>query len=165
MCACVCVCVCVSPTPPPSQTPPLHFHSPVSRGDYKRAEHHLLEAACVYSRCTPYHDVRGKVALCLAHLYVPERDVTQTQRYLKEVCELAEGGQKDLSDSGLVVLMCAIQHRLQLGGWDSATVTSLLDWAQRVNNVIVTFLCPPPLFFSSFSSFFFFFRFIGFFFF
>ena len=131
----------------------------MSRGDYKRAERHLLEAACVYSRCTPYHDVRGKVALCLAHLYVTEplRDVTQTKRYLKEVCELAEGGQKDLSDSGLVVLMCAIQHRLQLGGWASATVTSLLDRAEQVNDVIVTFLTFFPSFslvfsFLSFSS-------------
>ena len=99
----------------------------------------------MYSRCTPNHDVRGKVALCLAHLYVTEplRDVTQTKRYLLEVCQLAEAEQRDLSDTGLIVLMTAIQHRVQLEGWASDRVTSVLEWAQQVNDVIITvvFFC------------------------
>ena len=94
----------------------------------------------MYSRCTPNHDVRGKVALCLAHLYVTEplRDVTQTKHYLLEVCQLAEAEQRDLSDKGLIVLMSTIQHRVQLEGWAPDRVTSLLDWAQQVNDVIIT---------------------------
>ena len=58
-----------------------------TRGDYRRAERHLAEAACVYSRCTPAHDVRGKVALCTAHLYVTGalRDTAQAKRYLHPV--------------------------------------------------------------------------------
>ena len=96
----------------------------------------------MYSRCTPYHDVRGKVALCAAHLYVTEalRDAAQAKRYLKEVCDLAQSGEGDLSDSGLVVLMSAVQHRVQLEGWAASDrVKAWLDWAQRVRKRI--FVC------------------------
>lgn len=121
-----------------------HYHTALTQqhtgqvsmtmGDFKKAERHLLEAACVYSRCTPHHDVRGKVALSLAHIYVTRTicDVSQTRRYLQEVCQLAEDKETELSDTGLLVLMSAIQHSVHLEGWKSNKVTSLLTWAQRL---------------------------------
>ncbi|KAK7095097.1 uncharacterized protein [Littorina saxatilis] len=107
----------------------------IQKGDYKKAERHLEEAACVYARCTPTHDVRGKVALCHAHLYVTKdlRDVVHTKRHLTEVCRLAEVAEDDLSDNGLMVLASAVQHRVQLEGWvRSDTVTSLLTWMLKL---------------------------------
>ncbi|KAL8602077.1 hypothetical protein ACOMHN_007347 [Nucella lapillus] len=99
-------------------------------GEYSQAVQHLEEAACVYARCTPSHDVRAKVALCLAHLYITEplRDIGKTQEYLKQVCDLSESVGDDLSDSGVVVLLIAVQHKVQLDGWDNLP---LLHWAQE----------------------------------
>jgi hypothetical protein len=53
----------------------------------------------------------------------------------QEVCQLAEDKETELSDAGLVVLMSAIQHRVQLEGWTSNRVTSLLTWAQQVSSM------------------------------
>jgi hypothetical protein len=53
----------------------------------------------------------------------------------QEVCQLAEDKETELSDAGLVVLMSAIQHRVQLEGWTSNRVTSLLTWAQQASSM------------------------------
>nr|KAG5694547.1 hypothetical protein BaRGS_032492 [Batillaria attramentaria] len=101
----------------------------LQRGDYKRAESHLLEASEVYARCTPGHDVRGKVALCLAHVYItpPCRDVKNVRKYLTQVCELADASGEDLSDAGLLVAMSAVQHRMQLDGWQARHMCVALE--------------------------------------
>ncbi|PVD21870.1 hypothetical protein C0Q70_17672 [Pomacea canaliculata] len=100
----------------------------IQRGDFRRAHEHLAEAACVYARCTPGHDVRCKVALCRAHVHItpPCLDVAETRKQLQLVKELADKCGDDLSDSGLMVLLSAVEHSMQLLGWRSRDAISLL---------------------------------------
>ena len=46
--------------------------------------------------------------------------------------QLVEDQVKDLSDSGLLVLMSAVEHLVQLEGWDKRKGAPLLHWANQV---------------------------------
>lgn len=111
-----------------------NFYCYVARGDYERAEHHLREAAEIYAVCTPRHDIRGKVELCLAHVYlVPScRDLSRVRKHLEQVCELAKAIGDNFSDDAHVVLMNAVEHLLQMTGWRASQVQSYVDYAVQV---------------------------------
>ncbi|KAK7480301.1 hypothetical protein BaRGS_00028469, partial [Batillaria attramentaria] len=103
----------------------------LSSGDYKRAERHLLEACRIYPRCSPGHEAHAEVTLALAHVYVTPlcRDVRSVEKCLDQVLELCQAESVDLSDEGLAVAVSALQHNVQLDGWQIRHNKHLLDWA------------------------------------
>lgn len=78
--------------------------------------------------------MRCKVALCRAHVHItpPCLDVAETRKQLQLVKELADKCGDDLSDSGLMVLLSAVEHSMQLLGWRSRDAISLLTSIREV---------------------------------
>nr|KAG5694542.1 hypothetical protein BaRGS_032487 [Batillaria attramentaria] len=107
----------------------------LSSGDYKRAERHLLEACRIYPRCSPGHEAHAEVTLALAHVYVTPlcRDVRSVEKCLDQVLELCQAESVDLSDEGLAVAVSALQHNVQLDGWQIRHNKHLLDWALELD--------------------------------
>ncbi|KAK7480279.1 hypothetical protein BaRGS_00028447, partial [Batillaria attramentaria] len=90
---------------------------------FKQAGQHFLEAARIHAMLSPLQDGRMKLALFMAHVYVtpPCRDVMQVKNYLRQACDVLENDGDDLTNQGLLMAMSAVQHRLQLDGWQAGS--------------------------------------------
>nr|KAG5694546.1 hypothetical protein BaRGS_032491 [Batillaria attramentaria] len=90
---------------------------------FRQAEQQFLEAARIHAMLSPLQDGRMKLALFMAHVYVtpPCRDVMQVKNYLRQACDVLENDGDDLTNQGLLMAMSAVQHRLQLDGWQAGS--------------------------------------------